>query len=197
MSPTRRPLAALLTVIVASLAWLAPSAATAQGPAPATPPALGDAAADFTLSRIDGKPITLSALAKEGPVVMIMLRGWVGYQCPICSRQMTGFMGQAQAFQAAGANVVLVYPGAADVVQQKAEDFVTGKTLPGRYHFVIDPDLKVVNLYGLRWDAPQETAYPSTFVIDTAGIVRFAKTSRSHGDRSAAPDVLAVLQGLK
>jgi peroxiredoxin len=197
MSPTHRRLSALFTVMLVSLGGLAPSGATAQAPTSAQPPAVGDAVRDFTLNRIDGKPISLSALAKAGPVVMIMLRGWVGYQCPICSRQMTGFMGQAQAFQAAGANVVLVYPGSADLVQQKAEEFVTGKTLPERYHFVVDPDLKVVNLYGLRWDAPAETAYPSTFVIDTRGVVRFAKISRSHGDRSSAPDVLAVLQNLK
>lgn len=161
------------------------------------PPAVGDRARDFTLNRLDGKPITLSALTQEGPVVLIMLRGWVGYQCPICNRQVGDFIGQAEAFRAAGANVVLVYPGAADIVQQKAEDFVTGKTLPGRFHFVVDPDLRVVNLYELRWNAPGETAYPSTFVFDRQGVVRFVKISHSHGDRSSAPDVLRVLEGSK
>jgi peroxiredoxin len=93
--------------------------------------------------------------------------------------------------------VVLIYPGAADTVQQYASDFITGKTLPDSFHFVTDPDLKVVNLYGLRWDAPGETAYPSTVVVDRLGIVRFVKVSHTHGDRSAAPDVLQVLSGLK
>lgn len=106
-------------------------------------------------------------------------------------------MSQAGAFKTAGASVVLIYPGAAVSVQQYAADFITGKTLPEHFHFVTDPDLKTVNLYGLRWDAPQETAYPSTFVVDTRGVVRFAKISHSHGDRSSAPDVLSILQGLK
>jgi thioredoxin-dependent peroxiredoxin len=106
-------------------------------------------------------------------------------------------MGQAAAFKAAGTSVVLIYPGAAATVQQYATDFITGQTLPENFHFVTDPDLKVVNLYGLRWDAPNETAYPSTIVADRQRIVRFVKVSRSHGDRSSAPDVLAVLQGLK
>jgi peroxiredoxin len=114
----------------------------------------------------------------------------------MCTRQVGGFIGQAHAFQAAGANVVLVYPGAADVVQDRAEDFVTGKTLPEQFHFVVDPDLKVVNLYHLRWNADGETAYPSTFVLDRQGVVRFAKISQSHGDRSSAPEVLQVLEGL-
>lgn len=163
----------------------------------AAPPAVGEKARDFTVNRLDGTPIRLSALTKEGPVVMLMLRGWVGYQCPICARQAGSFLSHAADFQATRANVVMVYPGAADLVRQKAEDFVTGKTLPDKFHFVVDPDLKVVNLYALRWDAPGETAYPSTFVIDRKGIVRYVKISHSHGDRSSAPDVLQVLQKMQ
>ena len=158
------------------------------------PPAVGEKARDFTLNRLDGKPIQLAQLMKQGPVVLIMLRGWVGYQCPICTRQVGDFIGRGADFKTAGATVVMVYPGDADQVQGKAEDFVTGKTLPDRFHFRVDPDLKVVNLYGLRWNAPNETAYPSTFVIDTAGVVQFVKISRSHGDRSAAADVLQMLR---
>jgi peroxiredoxin len=106
-------------------------------------------------------------------------------------------MGQAEAFKAAGANVVFVYPGAAATVRQYASEFITGKTLPAGYHFVLDPDLAVVSQWGLRWDAPNETAFPSTFVVDRRGIVRYVRISRSHGDRSAAPEVLEVLMGLR
>jgi len=105
-------------------------------------------------------------------------------------------VGQAEAFKTAGASVVMIYPGAASV-QQYAAEFVTGKTLPENFHFVTDPDLKIVNLYGLRWEAPNETAYPSTFVVGRQGTVRFVKISHAHGDRSAAPDVLQVIAGLK
>jgi peroxiredoxin len=196
IDPRRRSIV-MGTLLLASFGCIVQAGAADHATAPASPPAVGDTVRDFTLTRVDGKPITLSALTKDGPVVMILLRGWVGYQCPICNRQVGGFLSEAEAFQAQGASVVLVYPGAAYLVQQKAEEFITGKSLPDRFHFVIDPDLKVVNLYGLRWDAPQETAYPSTFVFDRQGIVRFAKISHSHGDRSSAPEVLSVLQGLK
>lgn len=161
------------------------------------PPAVGEHARDFTLKRLDGASIRLADLTKAGPVVLLMLRGWVGYQCPICNRQVGDFLSRAKDFQAAGASVVLVYPGAADLVQGKAEDFVTGKTLPDRFHFVVDPDLATVNLYHLRWHAPNETAYPSTFVFDRQGIVRFVKISRSHGDRSSAADILKMLESMK
>jgi peroxiredoxin len=82
-------------------------------------------------------------------------------------------------------------------VQGKAEDFVTGKTLPNNFHFVVDPDLKIVNQYNLRWNTPNETAYPSTFVFDKQGTVKFPKISQSHGDRSSAADILTMLQAMK
>ena len=45
------------------------------------------------------------------------------------------------------------------------------------------------------WDAPRETAYPSTFVIDQGGVIRFAKVSKSHGGRAATGEVLKALGG--
>jgi peroxiredoxin len=107
---------------------------------------------------------------------------------------VAGFFGKADEFRAAGANVVMIYPGSAELVQAKAEEFVTGKTIPEGFHFVVDPDLKIVNQYALRWNAPNETAYPSTFVIGRDGIIKFEKISHSHGDRSSAPEVLELLK---
>jgi hypothetical protein len=58
---------------------------------------------------------------------------------------------------------------------------------------VTDPDYTATNLYGIRWNAPQETAYPSTFVLDKHGVIVFEKISHSHGDRLSAQDALAHL----
>ena len=160
-------------------------------------PAIGDKARDFTLAKLDGTKVTLSQFQKSGPVVLLMLRGWVGYQCPFCNRQVGDFIAHAAELKDAGATVVLVYPGAADLVHVKAEDFVTGKTMPSNFHFTTDPDLKTVNLYNLRWDAPNETAYPTTLVIDKGGVIRYAKISKSHGDRASAVDVLAEIAKLR
>ena len=51
----------------------------------------------------------------------------------------------------------------------------------------------MTNSYGLRWDAPHETAYPSTFILDKNQTVLFEKISHSHGDRLSAQDALAFL----
>lgn len=160
-------------------------------------PRVGDKAPDFTLAQIDGRKLTLSAELKSGPVVLIVGRGWVGYQCPFCNRQFGDFMKSAAEIDAAGARVLWVYPGPTEDVQKRAEEFAAGKTFPANFRFVLDPNFAFTVSYGLRWDAPQETAYPSTFVIDRTGIVRYALVSKSHGGRSTAADVLAELRKLK
>ena len=61
---------------------------------------------------------------------------------------------------------------------------------------MLDPGYAFTNLYGLRWDAPKETAYPATFVLDRGGVVRFANVSRSHGGRTPVAEVLSALKAM-
>jgi peroxiredoxin len=161
------------------------------------PPGVGDKAPDFTLTQIDGRKLTLSTELKSGPVVLIVGRGWVGYQCPFCNRQFGDFLRSAAEIEAAGARVLWVYPGPADDVQKRAEEFAAGTPFPPNFRFVLDPGYTFTVSYGLRWDAPQESAYPSTFVIDRAGVVRYSLVSKIHGGRSTAAGVLASLAKLK
>ncbi len=160
------------------------------------PPAVGEAAPEFSLKGLDGAAVTLGELTKEGPVVLVMLRGYPGYQCPLCTRQVADLRSRARDFRAAGAKVVMVYPGPAAELGAKAAEFLGGTKLPEGYRLLVDPGYGFTESYGLRWDAENETAYPSTFVIDKGGRVRFAKVSRSHGDRVAAADVAKALAGL-
>ena len=163
----------------------------------ADPPKVGDKAADFTLAQIDGKRLTLTTELKAGPVILIVGRGWVGYQCPFCNRQFGDFLKAAKEIEAAGARVIWVYPGPTEDVQKRAEEFAAGKAFPSNFRFVLDPNYTFTVSYGLRWDAPQETAYPSTFVIDRGGIVRYALVSKTHGGRATAADVLVELAKIK
>jgi hypothetical protein len=77
-----------------------------------------------------------------------------------------------------------------------AQDFLKNKQWPRDFVYVIDPAFNMVNAYDLRWEAPNETAYPSTFVLDRKGVVRFEKVSHEHGDRTQAAKMLAVVKGL-
>ena len=162
-------------------------------PALGSTPVVGQKAPDFALADLDGRTVRLSDQLKSGPVVLIMLRGWPGYQCPFCTRQFGDYLANAEALKAAGARVVFVYPGPGEGLNDHAREF-TAKGVPGGFTFLVDPDYTFTKLYGLRWDAPKETSYPSTFILDRQGVVIFGHTSHEHGDRVTVADVLKELR---
>jgi peroxiredoxin Q/BCP len=159
-------------------------------------PKVGDKASDFTLAALDGSQVKLSTELAHGPVVLVMLRGWPGYQCPFCTRQFGDFLGHAKDLEATGARVIFVYPGSADQVKPRATEFTANKDMPSNFRFLVDPDYVFTLAYGLRWDAPKETSYPSTFVIDKTSTVRFAQISKAHDGRAAATDVMKALAAI-
>jgi thioredoxin-dependent peroxiredoxin len=157
-------------------------------------PAVGAKAPDFTLSTPTGKTVTMLGEQRGHGLVLVVLRGFPGYQCPYCVKQVHDFADHASGFAAKGTRVLLVYPGPPADLDQRAKEFLEKQAeLPSNIVLVTDPDYKMTNLYGLRWDAPQETAYPSTFILDKEGIIVFEKISHSHGDRLSAQDALEHL----
>jgi thioredoxin-dependent peroxiredoxin len=161
--------------------------------AAAAPPSVGDKAPDFKLSSPGGKSVRLSDVVSKGPVVLVVLRGYPGYQCPYCNRQVQDFIQKAQGFADVGARLVLVYPGPPQDLDAKANEFLADKKIPENFALVLDPGYEFTNLYGLRWDAPHETAYPSTFLIDRQGVVFFSKIVKEHGGRTTAGEVLDAM----
>ena len=107
----------------------------------------------------------------KGPVVLVVLSGYPGCQCPYCNRQVQDF----------------IHLGA------RANEFLTGKKMPDNMELVLDPGYDFTNLYGFRWDAPHETAYPSTFLIDNNGVIFFSKIVKEHGGRTTAAEILDAL----
>jgi peroxiredoxin Q/BCP len=169
--------------------------ATATIPAIAAdaPPKVDAKAADFELPTLSGDKFQLSKAAASGPVVLVVLRGYPGYQCPICNRQVGEFLQQAEKFKTAGASVVFVYPGPAKDLRERAQEFYRDKTIPDHFHLLIDADYAFTNRYGLRWEAPRETAYPAAFLIDKELKVKFEKVSDSHGGRTKPEELLKLL----
>jgi peroxiredoxin len=156
-------------------------------------PAVGQKAPDFTLTSLDGATVRLADEVAAGPVALIVLRGFPTYQCPFCTRQFADYLAHGDDFQASGAHVLFVYPGDPEGLNDHAAALVAGRPMPANYKVLMDPDYTFTLAYHLRWDAPKETAYPSTFVIDRKGLIVFAKTSHVHADRVPTADVLKVL----
>ena len=161
----------------------------------AEPVAVGDSAIDFTLPIVSGEgELQLSDEYAQGPVVLVVLRGYPGYQCPLCSEQVGSLVKAAEQLEELAQRVILVYPGEPSLLEQHAEEFMGANVLPAPLVLVRDPGMKMVSDWNLRWTAPRETAYPATFIIDRQGKVRWAKISRSHGDRSTAEEILSELK---
>ena len=170
---------------------------TAPTSRPATTPQVGQAAPDFSLMTLGDKSVALSSVLKEGPAVVVVLRGWPGYQCPICTRQVGSLTERAREFEGEQARVILIYPGPAEELKAHAAEFAIDQSLPANFSFVMDPDYTFTNAWNLRWDAGGETAYPSSFVIDRSGIVRYAKVSRSHGGRASTGELINAVKAAR
>ncbi len=162
-------------------------------PLAAAPPTVGEKAPDFALSTVEGKSLRLSEVMSKGSLVLVVLRGYPGYQCPYCNRQVQDFIQKAQGFADAGAEVLMVYPGPPQDFGAKANEFLADKKLPNNFELLLDPGYDFTNLYGLRWDAAHETAYPSTFLIDRQGVIFFSKIVRGHGGRTTAMEILDAM----
>lgn len=158
------------------------------------PPAVGETAPDFELQTVSGETIKLAEQTDQGTVVLVVLRGFPGYQCPICRRQVDAFQKQADAFRKAGATVVMVYPGDVSDLNLKALEFLGKQKVPDGFHVVLDPGYEFTNAWHLRWEAERETAYPSTFIIDKNRKITFARISKTHAGRTRPEEVLEALK---
>ena len=160
-------------------------------------PKVGDKASDFDLPIVGGDGyLSLSDETDQGHVVVVVLRGYPGYQCPICQRQVSALVNRASALAQNAHRVILVYPGEGASLERRAEQFKGSRKLPDPLVLVRDDDLKMIESWGLRWQARRETAYPSTFVIDRHGRIRWRKISSSHADRSTVEEIVRELKKL-
>jgi peroxiredoxin len=161
---------------------------------PPKPPKVGDTIKEYKFDSKTDHEVSLSALAQKGPLVLVVLRGYPGYQCPACTAQVADLRKHAKEFKELGSNVVLIYPGAVDDLQLRASQFLKNEKLPEPLVLVLDPNYDFLRPLGLRWDQKGETAYPSTFVLDNNRTVKYAKVSKTHGDRAKVKDIVAVLE---
>ena len=108
--------------------WLALSLVLVFGPKHGVSgdASVGQKAPLFSLNTPDGKTVSLMGLIHKGPVVLVVLRGYPGYQCPYCVKQVHDFVENADKFTTA-TSVLLVYPGPPAELDQRAKR-VSGKT---------------------------------------------------------------------
>lgn len=160
-------------------------------------PAVGDTFPEFKMTDTAGSEFDSAKALEAGPVVVVVLRGYPGYQCPACSGQARSYIGRSTDFAGKKARVVFIYPGESDGLADHANEFMGATKLPKGFSMVVDGDYELTKKLGLRWNMPNETAYPSTFVIAGSGKTVYAKVSKTHGGRADVDEVLKALEKVR
>ena len=169
----------------------------------------GVKAPDFTLVDSTGQKITLSEELLKGPVVLIFYRGtW----CPFCNLELKAYQRMNDDIKAIGGQLIAVSPQTPNYsasVQEKNEL---------NFHVLSDLHNKTAEKYNLKFKLPEyvypiyrsldisletfngdhswELPVPATYVIDKAGIIRFASAEADYKKRIEPSKVMHILQSL-
>jgi peroxiredoxin len=151
----------------------------------------------LTDAKGDSKSVTEWAGGKH--LVMIVSRGYFGTLCPYCSAQAHDLAMGYDEIKAEGATLVLVFPVENKVDGVKWEEFQsdalkdTGLEKEGfPFPVVVDEGLAVVDRLGIRG----QLAKPATYILDSAGNLRFSYVGRDPGDRPRFGTILEQLKQL-
>ncbi len=165
----------------------------------------GALAPDFTLPNVDGRPVTLSTLLKQGPVVLTFYRGdW----CPYCNLQLRAYQAILPLIQELGASLVAVSPQTPDnslsTAEKKGLTFPVlsdaGNEVARQYGLVfsLSETLRTVsaNLPSFNGDDSWELPMPGTFVIAPDRTVRLAFVDADWTKRLEPAAILDTLRRL-
>lgn len=170
---------------------------------------VGDRAPDFELPSANGINIRLSELRAVAPVVLVYYRGnW----CPFCTRQLQGLQQSLTNIHSQDAQLVAISPEtAANGLNTQRQNQLAYPTLTDRGNAVarefglayrVSADVAAqyapfVDLAEHNGNASRELPLAATYVIDTAGIIRYAFVSVDFTERADPAEILQVLRRLK
>jgi len=155
---------------------------------------VGGAADPASFVDTRGARVSLSDYKGKKTLVLVFTRGYPGYLCPMCTSYTAQIAYRYPEIAAAGAEVLLVFPGSPEKVQEfiKAARDILEQEGPGALPFpiLLDVSLKNVEAFGIKGDLSK----PATYVIDRAGTVQYAFVGDQPHER---PDVATILAEVK
>lgn len=169
---------AFRAILTLAVLCLAATVAVAEAPA------IGEAAPDFQLTTLDGKPFSLASAAKANKAVVLI---WISTQCPYSNAYNVAMRDMANAYASKGVLFAGINSNKTeDAAKATAHAKANGHTFP----IMKDPSNKVADLY----DA-QRT--PEVYVIDSTGKLRYhGRITENHEDASSSPDLKNALDAL-
>jgi peroxiredoxin len=142
------------------LALALPSAALANK--------VGERATDFTLRDLAGKPVRLSELRGQ----IVLLDFWASW-CAPCKKELPALEALQKKYKASGKNVVILTVNI-DKDRANAEKFLQSAKVT-QIRVLLDKEGAVAGQYDLP-------TMPTSFVIDSKGIVRYIHAGFRPGD---------------
>lgn len=185
------------------------SALRAQG-VPAGALGEGDAAPETDLVAVDGATVSFGSLLDDAVTVVVFYRGaW----CPYCNITLRTYQQQlVPALRERGAQLVAISPQTADGTAQSqtngALDFPVvsdpGNVLADRFGIVTEPSAQARDAHtelgfavsDSNADATARVPFPSVYVIDRAGRIRFADVHVDYTSRTEVADILDAIDAL-
>jgi peroxiredoxin len=171
---------------------------------------VGDPMPAFVLPNAEGRLVASDELLARGPLVVSFFRGdW----CPYCRTMLETYEAALPAIAAAGGQLVAISP------DTNAMPSATKHKYGLSFEVLSDPDSAVILQFGVMFRAPD--AYremlqsrgidladrhgnqgwfipiPATFVVDRAGIVRYAFTDVDFTYRAEPDAILGALKSLR
>lgn len=171
----------------------------------ATALGVGDAAPMFVLPDAHGSMVSLDTLLANGPVIVSFYRGsW----CPFCNIELRALQHELETAQAAGVSLVAISPNVPDESLGLIDKHqLTFPVLTDRnnevarlFHLVYEMEQGLVEYYrdhdrdiaSMNGSDVWELPVPATYVIDRAGIIRFAFVDLNHRVRAEPAEVVAI-----
>lgn len=140
-----------------------------------------------------GRRVGLEDYLGKKNIVLVFTEGFAGMLCPFCKTQTSRLVANYEKFQQANAEVLVVYPGTRDHLDEFIE---AAKTTDKRqvssvpFPIVLDEEFGATDFFQIR----SNHAHPSTFIIDTQGNVVLAYVGADMtADRPSVAAMLRIL----
>ncbi|NCT17847.1 MAG: alkyl hydroperoxide reductase [Flavobacteriaceae bacterium CG_4_8_14_3_um_filter_34_10] len=165
---------------------------------------IGEYVKDFNAKDLYDQNYNLSNALKNGPIVVIFIRGqW----CPFCNKHLKQLQESLPLIYAYGANVVIVSPEKSEFIKktiQKTgaeftilydEDYKIADTFdvtfkPDKFELFMYNKILGAKLKESHSDESERLPIPATFILDVQGKIVWRHFDSNHKKRSKINDIL-------
>ena len=149
---------------------------------------------DFGAVDEQGDPVRSTEL-HGAPAVLLFVRGsW----CPFCNSQVENLTRHYKSIVDLGARLILVTPKPLETTRRVAEFFEVEFDFWLDESLAVARELELVDSQGVPDSYSKEygkdTVWPTALVIDSAGIIRYVRLSKTVADRPDAEELLRAIE---